>query len=75
MVQFHDNDLFITAIQCPDPGHIINGNALLFSRNITGEVHFRCESGNFQLLGSPVRVCQPNGKWSGTMATCNNPGK
>ncbi|XP_072039020.1 complement factor B-like [Amphiura filiformis] len=61
------------AIQCPDPGQIINGLTLLYSRNIGGEVHFRCNSGNFQLRGSPVRRCQANGRWDGTITTCNNP--
>ncbi|XP_072027329.1 uncharacterized protein [Amphiura filiformis] len=61
-----------TVIKCPDL-RIENGQALFSeSTRIGSEVGFRCFAG-YDLHGSRTRLCQANGKWSGTYTTCNNP--
>ncbi|XP_069470993.1 complement factor B-like [Ambystoma mexicanum] len=39
--------------------------------SVSTTISFECYAG-FQLLGSPIRTCLPNGKWSGEQATCQN---
>ncbi|XP_038046265.1 complement C2-like isoform X2 [Patiria miniata] len=67
-----DLDPICSEIECPDPGHIqFEGSRYLDSRRVGGNVTFRCRSG-FNLQGSRVRHCLPNGKWSGALTTCDH---
>ncbi|XP_038046866.1 complement C2-like [Patiria miniata] len=67
-----DLDPICSEIECPDPGHIqFGGSRYLESRKVGGRVTFRCRSG-YSLQGSRVRHCLPNGKWNGSLTTCDH---
>ena len=59
-------------IECPDPGTIRFGSSrYLESTQVGGSVTFRCRSG-YRLQGSAVRHCMSNGRWNGTLTTCDH---
>ncbi|XP_022099169.1 complement C2-like [Acanthaster planci] len=67
-----DLDPICSEIECPDPGRIqFGGSRYLGSTRIGGSVTFRCRSG-YRLQGSAVRHCLPNGRWNGTLTTCDH---
>lgn len=61
------------AVRCPAPISFENGmyTPRLGSHPVGSNLSFQCEEG-FQLRGSPVRQCRPNGMWDGETAVCDN---
>ncbi|KAF8767224.1 Complement factor B like protein [Argiope bruennichi] len=57
---------------CPDPGIPINGGRNSSSYEMGDIVGFSCYGGHI-LIGSEVRECLPNRKWSGEEAKCLGP--
>ncbi|XP_013415956.1 complement factor B-like [Lingula anatina] len=57
-------------VRCPDPRWPENGRRIGSAFHLGGSVLFTCFSG-FRHLGSVMRTCQANGRWSGTTATCD----
>jgi hypothetical protein len=69
---FHQAFLLICiAIDCgrlPEPQH---GEKIEeTTTTYGGKVVFRCKKEGYELKGSAQRICQENGKWDGTMTTC-----
>ncbi|TRY54168.1 hypothetical protein DNTS_034843 [Danionella cerebrum] len=58
-------------ITCPDPSGFENGDLEpnSFKYFVNDRIHFSCYSG-YEFRGSETRVCQPNGKWSGSTPIC-----
>ncbi|MEE6459030.1 hypothetical protein FKM82_000515 [Ascaphus truei] len=68
---YEDDGQTCKVVRCPELLSPENG---YFIQNICNN-HFdaacgmRCKTG-FELVGSSIRLCQPNGLWSGSEATC-----
>lgn len=61
--------LFLIAVDCGPLLVPVNGSS---SGNFTvfpNSVIFKCDPG-FNLYGSPTRLCQANGTWSGKAVSC-----
>ncbi|XP_068106442.1 complement factor B-like isoform X2 [Hyperolius riggenbachi] len=60
-------------VVCAPPMKFDNGDYLPKMRKYSfGEgIHFICSAG-FEILGPEVRICQKDGRWSGTTTTCEN---
>ena len=59
-------------VDCGDPGQLTNG--LRKDKNVTtynSMVHYFCNP-EYILSGSRERVCQADGKWSGTQPKCTS---
>ncbi|XP_018585768.2 sushi, von Willebrand factor type A, EGF and pentraxin domain-containing protein 1 isoform X1 [Scleropages formosus] len=59
------------AVQCPDIGPPENGYFIqnTCNRHFNAACGVRCRPG-FTLLGSGIRLCQSDGQWSGSKASC-----
>uniref|UniRef100_A0A8B9K4K3 C3/C5 convertase n=1 Tax=Astyanax mexicanus TaxID=7994 RepID=A0A8B9K4K3_ASTMX len=59
-------------ITCPNPNVLDNGsvNPYQVLYYVNDMINYRCHSDHI-LRGSPTRVCQLNGKWSGSTAICS----
>uniref|UniRef100_T1J787 C3/C5 convertase n=1 Tax=Strigamia maritima TaxID=126957 RepID=T1J787_STRMM len=57
-------------ITCADPGVPVHGNRNGDEFEVGKAVQFSCMAG-MQLIGSPVRICLENGRWSGVTTVCN----
>uniref|UniRef100_A0A914VW63 Sushi domain-containing protein n=1 Tax=Plectus sambesii TaxID=2011161 RepID=A0A914VW63_9BILA len=73
MAQWFGPDLKCKARNCGNPGDILNGIREVGPGGELFEyphlVKFRCIPG-FELIGSAVRKCQADGRWSGDTPTC-----
>ncbi|XP_041091256.1 complement factor B-like [Polyodon spathula] len=60
-------------ITCPDPSRLEHGSVepMLGEYLVGNSTSYSCFEG-YQLQGSPTRICQPNGKWSGENPICDN---
>ncbi|XP_072287824.1 complement factor B-like isoform X2 [Pyxicephalus adspersus] len=54
---------------CPNPGTPMGATKVGSSYRIEGKVIYQCLDG-LKMVGSKERVCQENGKWSGTEPSC-----
>ncbi|KAL4219179.1 hypothetical protein ACF0H5_021761 [Mactra antiquata] len=61
--------LLCSAISCGFPGDLENGWRTGYVFTYPNKVNFYCLDG-FELVGVGYRTCQANGKWSGTLPTC-----
>ena len=77
-MSFYRLDIFfvvvvkILVVDCGDPGQLTNG--LRKDKNMTtynSMVHYFCNP-EYILSGSRERVCQADGKWSGTQPKCTS---
>ncbi|XP_036361159.1 CUB and sushi domain-containing protein 1 isoform X10 [Octopus sinensis] len=55
---------------CKYPGEVSNGRREGQDFRYPAKVTYFCNEG-FQLIGNPVRECQINGQWSGSLPLCN----
>ncbi|XP_078493961.1 complement factor B-1 [Ciona intestinalis] len=66
-----------TRVECPDPSEAIGMTDGYIADWVGGPYYpgqqftFECPSG-YRLIGSPVRSCQNNGRWSGVPNACDN---
>ncbi|XP_050949613.1 complement factor B [Labeo rohita] len=58
-------------ITCPNPRVFINGEVIPFKDKyyVNDTTTYSCHS-DYMFRGSAVRVCKPNGKWSGSTPIC-----
>ncbi|XP_015755016.1 PREDICTED: sushi, von Willebrand factor type A, EGF and pentraxin domain-containing protein 1-like isoform X3 [Acropora digitifera] len=63
------NQTFCKAVDCGPLLDPTNGSSSGESTLFPNSVLFNCDSG-FLLRGSSLRMCQPNGTWSGLQANC-----
>ncbi|XP_067016811.1 sushi, von Willebrand factor type A, EGF and pentraxin domain-containing protein 1-like isoform X5 [Acropora muricata] len=63
------NQAFCEAVDCGPLFDPTNGSSSGESTLFPNSVLFNCDSG-FLLRGSSLRMCQPNGTWSGLQANC-----
>ncbi|XP_067016808.1 sushi, von Willebrand factor type A, EGF and pentraxin domain-containing protein 1-like isoform X2 [Acropora muricata] len=63
------NQTFCKAVDCGPLFDPTNGSSSGESTLFPNSVLFNCDSG-FLLRGSSLRMCQPNGTWSGLQANC-----
>lgn len=74
VVRMSVNSLFdpvALVINCGDPGLPANGLRYGEDFAISQNVTFQCQPGyRMEEDGSPVRMCTPNGTWSGNMPLC-----
>ncbi|XP_048021311.1 complement factor b, like [Megalobrama amblycephala] len=58
-------------VTCPDPRGFENGEVYPYSPRyfVNDTTHYSCHSG-YTFRGSEIRVCQLNGKWSGSTPVC-----
>eukprot|EP00117_Sycon_ciliatum_P031397 scpid3721/ scgid0121/ Sushi, von Willebrand factor type A, EGF and pentraxin domain-containing protein 1; CCP module-containing protein 22; Polydom; Selectin-like osteoblast-derived protein; Serologically defined breast cancer antigen NY-BR-38 len=59
-------------VTCRDPGMPTNGQRSGGDFGVGRIVQYRCDAG-YNLEGPPVRVCQADGQWSGSLPTCSRP--
>lgn len=68
-------DSIALVINCGDPGLPANGLRYGEDFAIGQNVTFQCQPGyRMEEDGSPVRMCTPNGTWSGNMPLCTGRG-
>ena len=63
------SDLFLTVVDCGDPGIPRNGLRDISSTLFRSIVEYSCYNG-YHLIGDNVRFCMASGKWSGFLPTC-----
>lgn len=56
-------------IRCGYVGSISNGNVTVTKSSYNGTASFRCDMG-YEMIGEAKRICQLNGKWSGSNPEC-----
>ncbi|KAJ7383495.1 hypothetical protein OS493_027659 [Desmophyllum pertusum] len=64
------NRTFCEAVDCGPLSVPMNGSSSGDSTVFPNSVLFNCDPG-FNLNGSTIRTCQPNGTWSGILTVCN----
>ncbi|CAH8517522.1 unnamed protein product [Schistosoma intercalatum] len=62
-------EVMCKAITCTEPQAILNGNSVISSLKVNGTHISKCDEG-YELHGSQQRICQTNGKWSGSEPYC-----
>ncbi|GAB1599431.1 hypothetical protein Ahia01_000220300, partial [Argonauta hians] len=62
-------NMFCTAKNCGFPGELVNGRREGNRFRFPGKVTYHCNEG-YELRGQPVRECQANGVWSGSLPAC-----
>lgn len=62
----------VAVVECPDPNVLTSGNVSPPQEKyfVDNETTYECDSG-YTLRGSSIRVCLPNGKWSGSTPICS----
>ena len=65
MSHFH-----IPVIDCGDPGFLRNGNRNLSANTFGSSVEYTCRPG-YRLVGSRLRTCGANGRWSSSLPSCD----
>ena len=61
---------FPVAKDCGDLTVPVNGSRIGNENTFPNRVSFNCDAG-FDLIGSAVRKCEANGRWSGEQPSCN----
>jgi len=59
-----------TTVQCPDLPDPKNGQVSLSGMTVGRFAIYQCDAGFIPTGGNVVRVCEPNGQWSGSAPTC-----
>ena len=70
MITYSVEFTLFLAIDCGPLSAPINGSFSGISTVFPNSVLFNCDPG-FILNGSTVRLCQPNGTWSGFLTVCS----
>ncbi|XP_021351273.1 sushi, von Willebrand factor type A, EGF and pentraxin domain-containing protein 1-like [Mizuhopecten yessoensis] len=56
-------------VECPALRNIRNGLVTMLGRTFTSKVEYSCDPG-YDLEGESIRICQPEGYWSGKSPSC-----
>ena len=61
--------LIYLVVDCGDPGSVSNGVRIMSATTYLSTAKYFCHPG-YKLLGSPERVCEAEGQWSGQATSC-----
>ena len=61
--------ILLVVVECGDPGTPASGLKQLTRTTYNARVQYTCLDG-FSLQGQQERVCQANGRWSGSLPAC-----